>query len=148
MFSGPIDLKEIKVYPLAQRQSLSSIENLLVDPDGPAPAVDSGLQKKIALCAGKIANARKRKSSIMLIYGAHLIKNGALLIVNRLAERGWVTHLATNGAGTIHDWELSFLGRTEESVRKNVAGGCFGTWEETGRNIHLALLAGALREEG
>jgi hypothetical protein len=84
----------------------------------------------------------------MLIYGAHLIKNGALLIVNQLIEKGWVTHLATNGAGTIHDWELAFLGRTEESVRKNVATGTFGTWDETGRNIHLALLTGALRGEG
>ena len=66
--------------------------------------------------------------------------------MNRLIERGWVTHLATNGAGTIHDWELAFLGRTEESVKKNVATGTFGTWDETGRNIHLALLAGALAE--
>ena len=82
------------------------------------------------------------------MYGAHLIKNGAMAIVNRLIERGWVTHLATNGAGTIHDWELAFLGRTEESVRKNVATGTFGTWDETGRCIHLALLAGALRSEG
>jgi hypothetical protein len=82
------------------------------------------------------------------MYGAHLIKNGTMGIVSRLIERGWVTHLATNGAGTIHDWELSFLGRTEESVRKNVATGTFGTWDETGRCIHLALLTGALQNEG
>ncbi|HPU55120.1 MAG TPA: hypothetical protein PLH97_02420, partial [Verrucomicrobiota bacterium] len=63
-------------------------------------------------------------------------------------EGGAITHLATNGAGTIHDWELAFLGRTEESVRKNVATGTFGTWDETGRNIHLALLAGGLRGDG
>ncbi len=75
----------------------------------------------------------------MLLYGAHLIKNGAMAIVNSLIERDWVTHLATNGAGTIHDWELSYLGRTEESVRKNVATGTFGTWDETGRCIQLAL---------
>jgi hypothetical protein len=43
---------------------------------------------------------------------------------------------------------LAFLGRTEESVKKNVATGTFGTWEETGRCIHLALLAGALQHEG
>ena len=84
----------------------------------------------------------------MLLYGAHLVKNGLLSVVNSLIEQGWITHLATNGAGTIHDWELAFLGRTEESVRDNVATGTFGTWDETGRNIHLALLAGALREEG
>jgi hypothetical protein len=92
--------------------------------------------------------ARKRNAGVILMYGAHLIKNGAQRIVNSLVEHGWITHLATNGAGTIHDWELSFLGRTEESVRKNVATGTFGAWDETGRNIHLALLAGALREEG
>jgi hypothetical protein len=77
-----------------------------------------------------------------------VIKNGAMAIVNELIAGGWVTHLGTNGAGTIHDWELSFLGRTEESVKKNVATGTFGTWDETGRNIHLALLAGALQREG
>ena len=60
----------------------------------------------------------------------------------------WLTHLATNGAGTIHDWEYAWLGRSTESVRDNVANGTFGTWDETGRYIHLALLAGGLREEG
>jgi hypothetical protein len=63
-------------------------------------------------------------------------------------ERGWLTHLATNGAGIIHDWEFAFLGRSTESVRDNVATGTFGTWDETGRNIHLALLVGGLRGEG
>src|SRR5439155_9483852 len=91
---------------------------------------------------------RRRAASVILMYGAHLIKNGAHRIVIKLAENGWLTHLATNGAGSIHDWELAFLGRTEESVKENVATGSFGTWDETGRYIHLALLAGALREEG
>jgi len=63
-------------------------------------------------------------------------------------ELGWVTHLGTNGAGTIHDWEFSHLGRSTESVKHNVATGSFGTWDETGRCIHLALLAGALNGEG
>src|SRR5260221_119339 len=82
------------------------------------------------------------------MYGAHLIKNGAMELVNALVRGGWVTHLATNGAGTIHDWELAFLGRTEESVKNNVASGTFGTWDETGKYTHLALLAGALSSEG
>jgi hypothetical protein len=84
----------------------------------------------------------------MLIYGAHLVKNGLMEVVIRLMEGGWITHLATNGAGTIHDWELAFLGRTEESVRAHVAQGCFGTWDETGRYLHLALAAGALQGDG
>jgi hypothetical protein len=143
-----IDLKKIKVYPLAQRQSLSSIENLLVDPDKLPPAVSKQISASIRNSAGAITAAHQRGASVILMYGAHLIKNGALRIINLLVERGWLTHLATNGAGAIHDWELSFLGRTEESVRKNVATGTFGTWDETGRCIHLAILAGALHNEG
>ena len=53
----------------------------------------------------------------MLIYGAHLLRNGAALILDRLMAQGWLTHLATNGAGTIHDWEFAWLGRSTESVR-------------------------------
>jgi hypothetical protein len=147
-FPEPIDLTKIKVYPLAQRKSLSSIDKLLVDPKQPAQPCSPEIAETIAYCIEKIVAARKRDASVILMYGAHLIKNGAMPIVISLIERGWITHLATNGAGTIHDWELSFLGRTEESVRQNVATGTFGTWDETGRFIHSALLAGALKNEG
>ena len=147
-FPTPLELSQVKVYPLAQRKSLSAIENLLVDPSQPAPPCAPGVQSQIRDGVEKIIAARKRGASVMLIYGAHLVKNGLLNVANVLIERGWITHLATNGAGTIHDWELAFQGRTEESVRANVTTGTFGTWDETGRNIHLALLAGALRGEG
>lgn len=147
-YPEPLDLTKLKVYPLAQRDSLSTLERLVVDPhQTPKPCGSPALQL-VQDCADRIADARRGGASVLLMYGAHLIKNGALAMVNQLIEQGWLTHLATNGAGTIHDWELAFLGRTEESVRKNVATGTFGTWDETGRNIHLAILAGALRHEG
>jgi hypothetical protein len=147
-FPEPLDLSRIKVYPLVERKSLSSVEKLFIDPHA-APAVCPGdSANAVRETAQRISSARKRGASVMLLYGAHLIKNGAHRIVIELVQRGWITHLATNGAGTIHDWELAFLGRTEESVRANVATGTFGTWDETGRNIHLALLAGALCSEG
>ena len=144
----PLDLKKVKVFPLARRESLSPLEKILVDLKRPAPSCSEDNLKSIQACARKIAAARKQNAAVILMYGAHLIKNGAHRIVNSLVEQGWITHLATNGAGTIHDWELAFLGRTEENVKKNVAAGTFGAWDETGRNIHLALLAGSLREEG
>ncbi len=144
----PLDRKKIKVLPLAQRESLSRVEKILVNPAAKPAPLPAAQTKLIADCAAKIRNARQRGASVMLNYGAHLVKNGAHRIVNALVAGGWVTHLATNGAGVIHDWELAFLGRTEERVRENVATGTFGTWDETGRNLHLAILAGALREEG
>jgi hypothetical protein len=147
-YPEPIDLRKVKVYPLAERASLSSVDKLLVDPDQPPRACEAEALAAIQQCARGILAARQTGASVMLLYGAHLIKNGAMRIVNRLVEQGWLTHLATNGAGTIHDWELAYLGRTEESVKKNVATGTFGTWDETGRAILLALMAGALRSEG
>ena len=144
----PLDLKRVKVFPLSQRRSLSSVEKILVDPAATPLPCPADIEPTIRYCAEKIAATRRRNASVILMYGAHLVKNGGHRIVNALIERGWITDLATNGAGSIHDWELSFLGRTEESVRENVATGTFGTWDETGRNIQLALLAGALREEG
>jgi len=148
LFPQSIDLKRLRVYPLAERQSLSGIDKLLIDPEQPASACGPSEMRQIEECATRIKAARAKGATVMLMYGAHLIKNGAHRIVNELVGSGWITHLATNGAGSIHDWELSFLGRTEESVRKNVATGTFGTWDETGRYIHLALMVGALNNEG
>jgi hypothetical protein len=147
-FPKPLDLSKVRIYPLETRKSLSTINQILIDPDSQPKYCEPASLELIHDCARRIRTVREKKASVILMYGAHLIKNGAMDIVNALVRDGWVTHLATNGAGTIHDWELSFLGRTEESVKKNVATGSFGTWDETGKCIHLALLAGALTSEG
>ena len=143
----PGDLRQTRVYPLAQRQSLSSVEEVLVDPATAPQPLDGPSSAALDEMAAKIRTARQRGAAVMLIYGAHLVKNGAARIVNALLAEGWLTHLATNGAGTIHDWEFAWLGRSTESVRDGVAHGRFGTWDETGRNIHVALLAGGVEEK-
>jgi hypothetical protein len=99
-------------------------------------------------CARKIVAARQNGASVILMYGAHLLRNGAALILEQMMARGLLTHLATNGAGSIHDWEFAFNGSSTESVKENVATGTFGAWDETGQNIHLALLMGGLSQEG
>jgi hypothetical protein len=144
----PIDLAKLKVLPLSQRRSQARLEDILVDPDSRPKRCPPPDLAVIRHCARQIARARKKNASVMLIFGAHLIKNGAAAIVRRFLERDWVTHLATNGAGAIHDWEFAFAGVSTENVKDNVAAGHFGTWDETGRNIHLALLAGALNGDG
>ena len=83
-------------------------------------------------------------ATVQLIYGAHLLRNGAATILGRLMAEGWLTHVATNGAGSIHDWEYAWHGASTESVGPNVADGTFGAWDETATNIHLALMAGSL----
>jgi len=146
--SAPLDLTKLKVLPLAQRRSLARLEDILVDAYAAPPLCSEANLALIRQCARDIAQARSKKAAVMLIYGAHLIKNGAAQIIVRLLQKKRITHLATNGAGAIHDWEFAFGGLSTESVKDNVATGTFGSWEETGCNINLALLAGSLDCDG
>jgi hypothetical protein len=140
----PLDLGKLRVFPLAERTSLTRADDILVDPDSDPAACTDRIAEVIRDCSLKIHTARRHGAAVILIYGAHLLRNGAALVLERMMARGWLTHLATNGAGSIHDWEYAWLGASTESVDKNVATGTFGTWNETATNIHLALLAGAL----
>ncbi len=144
----PADLGRLCVRPLAQRRSLSTVEQTLVDPTAAAPDVADDVRAAVVRAAEQIRAARVRRADVLLIYGAHLLRNGAAQIVAALMADGWLTHLATNGAGTIHDWEYAWLGRSTESVRDGVAMGQFGAWDETGRNLQLALLAAGVSGEG
>ncbi|MGO9109446.1 MAG: hypothetical protein ACLP9L_09445 [Thermoguttaceae bacterium] len=145
---APLDLRRLRVYPLAQRRSLTRVEEILVDPAAVPKPLDARLSASLDELAAKIRAARQRDAAVILIYGAHLLRNGAAQILAALMAKGWLTHLATNGAGTIHDWEFAWLGRSTESVRDGVAQGCFGAWDETGRNIHIALLAAGVAGAG
>src|SRR5438876_437572 len=104
----PLDLSKLKVFPLAERRSLTRADDILVSPDAEPKPVPENIAPRIRECAERIRAARERGASVVLIYGAHLLRNGAALILDRMMQRGWLTHLATNGAGTIHDWEYAW----------------------------------------
>jgi len=144
----PLDLSKLKVYPLAERRSLTRADEVVIDPESSPKACPERVAPVLQDCAVKIRAARERGAAVMLIYGAHLLRNGAAQILERMMAGGWLTHLATNGAGTIHDWEYAWFGASTESVEANVATGTFGTWDETSTNIHRALMAGALEGMG
>jgi hypothetical protein len=147
-YPEPLDLSRVRVFPLEERKSLTTATGILVDPDSEPAAIDPRIQAIIDRCARKVASARERGATVMLAYGAHLLRNGAAAILERMMSKGWLTHLATNGAGTIHDWEYAYLGRSTESVRENVATGTFGAWDETGRYLHLAMMVGGVHSRG
>ncbi len=140
----PLDFNALRLRPLAERKSLTRADDILIDPAAPPPALPEAATPLVRECAERILTARERGAGVMLLYGAHLVRNGAARLLDRMMERGWLTHLATNGAGTIHDWEYAWLGASTESVAENVADGTFGCWDETVTAIHLALMTGAL----
>lgn len=91
----------------------------------------------------RVVTARKNGRPVILSMGAHVIKNGLSLYLIELMRRGIITHVSSNGAGSIHDFELCYLGGTSEDVPTAIEDGSFGMWEETGRWMNEALQQGA-----
>jgi hypothetical protein len=137
------DRSKVKFKSLSERPNKRRIERDRVLPEDKPGTLDDNSRALITQVAENVVAALAAKRPVMMTFGAHSIKNGLAPVLNRFIERGWVTHLATNGAGIIHDWEFAFQGETSEDVRANVAKGEFGTWQETGFFLNLALLIGA-----
>ena len=95
----------------------------------------------------RIVAARQRGASVILSMGAHVIRAGVSRFIIDLMERGYLSHVAMNGAGPIHDFELALIGKTCESVARYVSEGQFGLWRETGR-INEAAAAAAKEDIG
>ena len=142
--NGLFDRTEMIYPPLAQRYSKVDITEASVEP---AKVSLDGFDKNLVAHCEKIAeeicSAKENGAAAVCAFGAHSIKNGLGRLLGALLEKGYFTHICTNGAGIIHDWEFAFLGRSSEDVRANVAEGRFGTWQETGEYINLAIAVGA-----
>jgi hypothetical protein len=146
MFDMPyaqFDRSRLIIKSLAQRPNKLMIEKDHVHPDQvPAPLAASARELMTETVA-RIRSARQAGKPVVMAFGAHTIKNGLAPVLIKLMEQGWVTHLATNGAGIIHDWEFAYLGQSSEDVKSNVARGEFGIWQETGFFLNLAIIIGA-----
>jgi hypothetical protein len=138
------DRKLLTMFPLSERHHKLDMGKIAVHPDDEAPELTARQEEQIRTAAERIRAARAFGRPVMLTYGAHLVKNGLAPVVNQLIKDGWVTHVATNGAGSIHDWEFSLIGVSTEDVRANTARGQFGTWDETGQCINLAVAVGGV----
>jgi hypothetical protein len=131
------DRSRLKLRPLAERVhdvSLTQLAHL----DDPLTDYDHPHLHTIAQAIGR---ARQDGRAIILMMGAHVIKNGLSRYVIDLMERKLVTCVALNGAGMIHDFELATIGATSESVARYIREGQFGLWRETGRLNDLARTA-------
>lgn len=137
------DRNLLNIKKLSERKNKIFIEKSHIPvTQVPADFSAAGIEL-IRKTAGRIKLAKEKKRSVVLAFGAHTIKNGMSPVLIALMEEGWVTHLSTNGAGIIHDWEFAYQGRSSEDVRENVDLGQFGIWDETGFYINLALIVGA-----
>ena len=103
------DPSRLILKPLGERIHDIDLCKVLVPVDDSPASLDN---EKIRSVAGAMVAAKKANAAILLMYGAHVIRSGCSACMIELMRRGLVTHLATNGAGSIHDFEFSLIGKT------------------------------------
>jgi hypothetical protein len=153
----PIDLSHLSTYPLASRRSKVTVRDFARplsdgEAEGAFALLDSlpdilAVQSLLAL-ASAVVEARAKSRAIIWGLGGHVIKTGLAPVLIDLMRRGFVTAVALNGSGVIHDFEVALIGSTSEDVDEALGAGAFGMAEETGRLVNEAIRRGAADEIG
>ncbi len=144
-----LNFSKVRTYPLSQRESKVDVSMFASVPegDGILDVLASMPPQLKALHLRELVEhmlqARKNRRALIWMMGAHPIKCGLTPLLVDLAERGFITHLATNGASAIHDVEIAMVGKTSEDVEAQLAGGNFGLADETGTVLAEVMERGA-----
>lgn len=150
-----IDLSKIRTYPVSSRKSKVEVDNLAKAVPGKA---DLGqLLKSLPrllkaddfnFLIDRIIRSRQKNKALIFMFGAHVIKCGLSPLLIDLMKRGFVTHLATPGAGAIHDLELAYWGKTSEEVEAGLKTGKFGMAKETAGKFNSSSVLAARERIG
>ena len=145
----PLSLDGVTTYPLATRKSKLS-RTQLGRPHRRGGSLASFIASLPKVLAGDtlrelrdaVLRARDKRRPIVWGLGAHVIKVGLSPVLIDLMQRGFVTGIALNGAGIVHDFELAVSGATSEDVQAGLGRGEFGMARETGAELGRALVEG------
>jgi hypothetical protein len=145
----PLDLTGVRTYPLAARKSKVLLSDF-ARPHAAGGTFASFLDSlphilgadTLRQVVAEIRRARSAGKPILWGLGAHVLKVGLSPLIVDLMERGFVTGLALNGAGIVHDFELAVAGQTSEEVEAGLGAGEFGMARETGEEINRAVSEG------
>ena len=92
--------------------------------------------------AEALLHAKAAGKQIIWGMGGHVIKCGLAPVLLDLMNRGYATAFAMNGSAAIHDFEMAIAGWTSEDVEAVLPDGRFGSAEETGREMNIAIKEG------
>ena len=133
-----LNREQLTILPLTERQHKMTVADVYPLDAEPPPYENSSLR----VVADRIVEAHRARRQVIWMMGAHVMRRGNSRFIIDLMERGVITHLATNGACAIHDFELAHIGATLEDVEDYIWDGKFGNWEETGRYLNEAIVRG------
>jgi hypothetical protein len=142
----PLSPRGLKTYSLQSRKDKVSMDNF-AQIMGKEKSFTRFVRSLPNILAGSdfkefislMGKAKRKKRAIIFGLGAHVIKVGLSPIIIDLMGEGWITALALNGAGIIHDFEIAFSGQTSEDVQLQLKSGRFGMARETGRMLNEAI---------
>lgn len=140
------DLSGVRSYPLASRRSTVRAQDF-ARPVARGATFEAWLESLPSLLGAQdvrrvvaaIVEAHRRGAGIVWGIGAHVIKTGVSPVLIDLMHRGYVSALAMNGAGIIHDFEVALSGATSEDVDEALGPGRFGMAEETGTRLNAVI---------
>ena len=146
----PVDLAGVQTYPLAERKNKvvmakhrAGAVHAVMTVAGLLAALPDQLGSQALLrVIDAVVAARTKGKPVIMAMGAHVLKCGLQPVLKSLIEAGAITAIALNGAGAVHDYEISLIGETSEDVGAVLHEGHFGMAEETGRDINRALKEG------
>lgn len=149
------DLARVRTVPIAKRPNKVRAEEF-----SSPPAADRSfgaflralpdvlVARDFLAVADAIAGAARRTRGVIVMLGGHVVKTGLAPVLIDLMKRGVITHVAMNGSGAIHDYEIARFGGTSEDVQSGLRDGTFGMAEETGRGMNQAFVLGSKAERG
>ena len=144
-----IDLRDVTTYSIKSRKSKVSL-NDFAKPSFKDQTIDQFINNLPSILSGKsfkefLENyllSIKSNSTILLMMGAHVIKVGLNPLIIDAMNKGWITHLALNGACVVHDVEIALWGITSEDVSEGIEDGSFGMAKESTEFINKAVSKG------
>jgi hypothetical protein len=136
------DRSQLKIRPLAEREHDLNLD-IILELDAPSTFDNQALPG----LAAALIDAKQKNRARILMMGAHVLRAGVQKHIVDLIDKGLISHIAMNGAGPIHDYEMALIGATTESVAKYIRTGEFGLWRETAQ-INDAVVAGRAKGMG
>jgi hypothetical protein len=120
------DRSRLEVRPLRERKNDLSLD--VVRPLEEVVVTKSAINT----VARRLLAAKESRAAVIFMIGGHVVRSGVQPYIIDLMKSGLVSCLAMNGACVIHDYELSLIGATTESVARYITEGRFGLWKESG----------------
>ena len=151
----PIDVSGLRTIPIAERGGKVQIEHFAAEPKSgrTARGLLDALPKLLAAdtlrgIINAMVTARDNGKPVIWGFGGHVVKCGLAPVLLHMMRHGWATAFTMNGSTAIHDFEIAIAGCTSEDVEAVLPDGRFGSAEETGREMNLAIRDAATRGTG